>query len=216
MNAKSQKKSIDLKAIQVYLAQVDLNDIDFKSAGSWPLAGRISASILVFVIALILGYFLYLSPLQSELKQLRKQEPELIQTFEIKAFQGANLAAYQEQMRKISSQIEALATQLPNNSQVPELIEKIGEQAQVNRVDIRSLKLLPEEDYPLYLAQPMQLDVVGNFHNISLFIAGIIGLERIVTLHEFSITPDQEQLKLSVRAKAYHSKKTDSNGDLKP
>lgn len=213
MSTKSQKKSIDLKAIQAYLAQIDLNEIDFKAAGAWPWAGKVSAGALVFFLTLLLGYLFYLSPLRTELHQLRKQEPELIQTFEIKAFQGANLTAYQAQMREINRQISALATHLPSSAQVPELIELIGEQALLNRVDIRSLKLLPEESSALYLAQPIQLEITGNFHNLSLFVTGLTGLKRIVTLHDYSITPFQEQLKLSVRAVAYHSKRIDSNGD---
>lgn len=206
MNAKSQKKRIDLNALRESLAQIDLNEIDFKSAGSWPLAGRVSACLIIFILTLVLGYLLYLAPLRTELQQLRKQEPELIQSFEIKAFQAANLTAYQAQMRTISQQISTLSNHIPSNSQVPELIETIGEQAQFNRVDIRLLKLLSEEEYPLYLAQPIQLEVIGNFHNLALFIAGLTALERVVTLHDFVITPAQEQLKLSVLAKAYHSK----------
>ena len=190
------------------MAHIDLEEIDFKNAGSWPLSGRIFTLVLIFILTLTLGYILYIKPLKQEHQQAKTQEQQLIQSFEIKAFQGANLMAYRQQMAEIQKLIQALSSQLPNDNAIPELIEQIGEQAQNNRVSIQSLKLQPIEDKEVYLAQPIALEVSGSFHNLSLFIASITGLQRIVTLHNFTLQPGTELLNLRIQAMTYHNKKS--------
>ncbi|MFG1490783.1 hypothetical protein ABMA58_16145, partial [Oceanospirillum sp. HFRX-1_2] len=51
-----------LKELTDKLAQVDLSEIDFKNAGSWPKAGKIAAWSIAVILTAIAGYLLYLSP----------------------------------------------------------------------------------------------------------------------------------------------------------
>jgi len=157
------------------------------------------------VVALISGYFLYLSPKLAALADAKKQEASLIQNYEIKAFQGANLPAYQQQMREIKSEISSLTAQLPIKKSIPELIEQIGESAKQNRVDIRGLKLQPEQRLEAYNTQPITLTVNGSYHNLGFFLAALTQLKRIVTLHDFTLEPGQQQLTLKIQATAYHN-----------
>jgi len=177
------------------------------NVGSWPLTGRIFILLLIFTLTLAFGYFLYIKPLEQEYRHAKSQEQQLIQSYETKAFQAASLTIYRQQMKEVQQLIQQLSNQLPNDNAMPELIEQIGEQAQNNRVDILSLKLQPIEDKRVYLAQPIDLELSGSFHNLSLFISNITGLQRIVTLHDFTLQPDNEQLNLRIQAMAYHNKK---------
>lgn len=190
------------------MANINLEEIDFKNAGSWPLAGRIFTLCIIFFLSLTAGYFLYLEPLKQNYKKVQNQELQLMHTYEAKAFQSANLMVYRLQMEEIQQLIQTLSNQLPNNNAIPELIEQIGEQAQNNRVEIKTLKLQPIEGNEIYLAQPIDLVIHGSFHNLSLFIASISGLQRIVTLHDFSLQSGQSLLNLNIRAMTYHNKKT--------
>lgn len=195
------------------LSQVNLNEIDFKNAGSWPKAGKISAWVLAVLVTLTIGNFLYLSPKLSLLEQAKKQEKSLLQEFEIKAFQGANLEAYQHQMQAIQQQINRLSAQLPMQTSIPELIEQIGEKATDHRVSIQGLKLLDELHESAYGAQPLTLSVSGSYHNLALFLSALTQLERIVTLHDFTLLPDGKQLILTVHAIAYHNTPSDQEED---
>lgn len=194
-----------LKELTDKLSQVDLSEIDFKNAGSWPKAGKIAAWSIAVILTAIAGYLLYLSPKFNQLDLAKKQEKQLLQEYEIKAFQGANLPAYKQQMLDIQQQITQLSAQLPTRKSIPELIEQIGEQAQKYRVDIRGLKLQQEIQESAYRAQPLTLTVNGSYHNLALFLSGMTQLERIVTLHDFTLQPDGKQLTLTVEAMAYHN-----------
>lgn len=195
------------------MANANVQEIDFQNAGTWPLAGRIFSLLVMFSLSLTLGYFFYLEPLEQKYKKAQTKERQLIQSYESKAFQGANLIAYRQQMSEIRQLIQTLSSQLPNDNAIPELIEQIGQQAESNRVDIKALKLQPIEDNELYLAQPIDLEMQGSFHNLSLFIASISGLQRIVTLHDFTLRPGETLLNLRIQAVTYHNKKTVTIGD---
>ena len=142
----------------------------------------------------------------------KKTGEQLLQEYQIKAFQGANLPAYKQQMQDIQQQITQLSAQLPTQKLIPELIEQIGEQAQKYRVDIRGLKLHQEVQEKAYSAQPLTLTVNGNYHNLALFLSGMTQLERIVTLHNFTLQPDGKQLTLTVEAMAYQNKPSEEAG----
>lgn len=205
-NAPDSNKA-DLSQLAQRLSNIDLQEIDFKNAGSWPKIGKLLFLALIFSLTLLLGYFLYLLPLNQTLDRAQKKEQQLITAFETKAFQGANLAAYQQQMLEIQGLIKTLNSQLPNDNAIPELIEQIGEQAKNNRVEIKALKLQTIEKKEAYIAQPIQLEIYGSFHNLSLFISSLTALQRIVTLHDFTLRPQQGLLSLNIRAMAYHNQK---------
>lgn len=205
-------KETSLKELIGKLSQINLSEIDFKNAGSWPKAGKITAWSFAVILTAIVAYLLYLSPKFTQLEQAKTQEKQLLQEYQIKAFQGANLPAYKQQMQDIQQQITQLSAQLPTQKLIPELIEQIGEQAQKYRVDIRGLKLHQEVQEKAYSAQPLTLTVNGNYHNLALFLSGMTQLERIVTLHNFTLQPDGKQLTLTVEAMAYQNKPSEEAG----
>lgn len=197
------------------LSQVDLNEIDFKNAGSWPKAGKIAAWTIAVIVTAVVGYMLHIAPKIQQLEVSQTREEQLLKEFEIKAFQGANLPAYKQQMQDIQQKITTISAQLPTQKAIPELIEQIGEQAQKHRVDIRGLKLQQELKENAYNAQPITLTVNGSYHNLALFLAGMAQLERIVTLHDFTLEPNDKQLQLIIEAVAYHNTPTqdDTEGE---
>lgn len=103
----------------------DLSDLDFENVGSWPVAIKVVAGLVVFVLVLGLGYYLYLMDLQEQYDISVAQELQLKQDFEKKAFQAANLPAYKEQMSEMEESFGALLRQLPSDTEVPGLLEDI-------------------------------------------------------------------------------------------
>ena len=56
---------------------------------------------------------------------------------------------------------------------------------------------------------PIDIEVKGGFHAFGAFVSAVASLPRIVTLHDFTITPAQEnthELVMKIRAKTYRYK----------
>ncbi|MDB6047480.1 MAG: pilus assembly protein PilP [Pseudomonas sp.] len=189
------------------LRKIDISDLDLNNLGSWPAAIKTIAGALVLIIVLALGYNFYLKDLQDQLDLSRAAEVTLKEQFATKAYQAANLNAYKVQMREMENSFGALLRQLPSDTEVPGLLEDITRTGLGSGLEFEEIKLLPEVTQQFYIELPIQITVVGAYHDLATFASGVASLPRIVTLHDFQIKPVEpggtQKLRMSILAKTY-------------
>jgi type IV pilus assembly protein PilO len=187
------------------LRNFNLSDLDFNDVGSWPIAIKFIAMLLVLLLVLGGGYYFYLNDKQTALERVELRERELRQDFESKSFQAANLEAYRKQKDEMELQFESLLRQLPSDTEVPGLLEDITRQALTNELNIESIDLQDERRTEFYVELPIEIVVDGDYHKIGSFVSGVANLSRIVTLHDFTISPQTapDNLKMKILAKTY-------------
>lgn len=189
------------------LRKFELSDLDFNNVGSWPSAIKFIASFLIFIAVLALGYNFHLKDLQGQLEMQQAQEASLKEQFSSKAFQAANLEAYKEQMQEMEVSFGALLKQLPSDTEVPGLLEDITRTGLGSGLEFEEIKLLPEVAQQFYIELPIQIKVVGSYHDLATFVSGVASLPRIVTLHDFELVPAEvdgvSTLRMSILAKTY-------------
>lgn len=186
----------------------DVNELDFNNAGSWP--GPIKAIVFIIVITLVVGggYWFLIKDQFAQLDRVASKESDLRQQYEAKAYKVANLAAYKLQMLEMEESFGALLKQLPTDTEVPGLLEDITNTGIGSGLEFKSIKLKPEIKKEFYIELPIQIEVTGTYHDISSFVSGVASLPRIVTLHNFAISPSKanEVLNMSIEAKTYRYK----------
>jgi type IV pilus assembly protein PilO len=189
------------------LRQIDINDIDFNNVGSWPPAIKVIAGALLLVAVFALGYNFHLKDLQVSLEAKQAEEISLKEQFSSKAFQAANLDAYKEQMQEMEVSFGVLLKQLPSDTEVPGLLEDITRTGLGSGLEFEEIKLLPEAAQQYYIELPIQIKVVGSYHDLATFASGVASLPRIVTLHDFDLVPanadGSSKLRMSILAKTY-------------
>ncbi len=189
------------------LRKIDFADLDLNNLGSWPAPVKFISGVLLLVAVLALGYYLHLQDMQVQLEQQRAQEVTLKQQFSTKAFQAANLEAYKEQMVEMESSFGALLRQLPSDTEVPGLLEDITRTGLGSGLEFEEIKLQPEVVQQFYIELPIQIKVVGAYHDLATFVSGVASLPRIVTLHDFEINPENKEttskLRMNILAKTY-------------
>jgi type IV pilus assembly protein PilO len=189
------------------LRKIDINDLDLNNLGSWPAAVKVIACILLMALVLALGYNFHLKELQEQLDANRMEEQTLKEQFSAKAFQAANLDAYKVQMKEMEESFGALLRQLPSDTEVPGLLEDITRTGLGSGLEFEEIKLLPEVAQQFYIELPIQISVVGGYHDLATFVSGVSSLPRIVTLHDFDIKPaspdSTSKLRMSILAKTY-------------
>lgn len=171
------------------LGKTDFSELDLKNIGAWPLLLRILAAALLCSALLALGYFLRLTDLQAELERKRVEEAVLKEQFTIKAHQVGQLEDYKEQMVSIESLFAELLQQLPSETEVPSLLDDINNAGLNSGLEFEEIKLLPEVVQPFYIELPIQIRVLGGYHELATFISAIAQMPRIVTAHDFAIKP---------------------------
>jgi len=187
------------------LQSIDFNDLDLNNIGSWPAVVKGILMALLFAAVIGGGYFYYLTGKQDALNRAQAQEVDLRKDYEKKREQAANLDAYRQQKQEMEATFGALLRQLPSDTEVPGLLEDITRTALDNELRIESIDLKPERQTEFYVELPIQIVVEGDYHKIGAFVSGVANLSRIVTLHDFVITPQTgpQDLKMTILAKTY-------------
>ncbi|TBW32030.1 type 4a pilus biogenesis protein PilO [Azotobacter chroococcum] len=189
------------------LRKIDLSDLDLNNLGSWPAPVKVITCVLLLIGVLALGYNFHLKDLQEQLERVRGEEGTLKQQFATKAFQAANLEAYRRQMAEMETSFGVLLRQLPSDTEVPGLLEDITRTGLGSGLEFEEIKLLQEVTQQFYIELPIQISVVGSYHDLATFVSGVASLPRIVTLHDFEIKPvasgDNTKLRMKILAKTY-------------
>ena len=183
----------------------DFKNIDLNNIGSWPYPVKIGAIVVVCVLILFLGYWFVISDEIDQLSQAQKQEQSLKQTFLEKKALALNLPAYKEQMLEMNQVFGTLLRQLPDKTEVPNLLVDIT-QAGLGR-GLQFVLFKPEKEKPLdfYAVLPVSIKVTGTYHEMGEFVSDLAALPRIVTLSQINIAakPGTDHLTMTTLAKTY-------------
>ena len=196
-------------ALQDTLAQLqafDLGDLDANNVGSWPNPVKIIIMVVLFLAVLGGGYYFYLTDKLVVLERAELKEVDLRKDYEAKSEKAANLEAYRAQKAEMEATFGALLRQLPSDTEVPGLLDDITRTALDNDLTIESIELQNEKNTEFYVELPIDIVVEGNYHKIGSFVSGVANLSRIVTLHDFIISPQKgntENLRMTILAKTY-------------
>lgn len=196
----------DLDKYIEQLQNFDFNEIDWDRIGVWPLPAKIFVCVLAVIVILFGCHFLIVKDKNRELENIQAQEGDLKRSFETKAFEAANLDRYRAQMEEMSGTLKALVSRLPSSIEMPGLLDDLEDKAIESRLDIRSIKPLPERNTDFHIELPLKISVKGGYHEFGAFVSGIAGMPRIVTLHGFTIKrlkKDQGGLQMDILAKTY-------------
>ncbi|MDR5906374.1 type 4a pilus biogenesis protein PilO [Franzmannia qiaohouensis] len=187
------------------LRELEWRELDIKESGSWPWSLQLICCLLALGLTFAGMHWYLAAPKAEELAAAQRQEQSLLRDYQSKAVQAANLPAMRAQSDELEERLEALLEMLPTGAEVPSLIDNISETAIDNQLSIDFIRLRAPEQREFYVEQPFDIQVQGDYHRIAAFLAGVAGLPRIVTQHDFSLEPadDPGLLRLSMLARTY-------------
>jgi type IV pilus assembly protein PilO len=182
----------------------ELNDLDLSNVANWPLPARVVMVAMIFATVLGLGYWFDIKDQGIHLETVERKEIELRQTFEVKAKKAANLVAYEQQLEEIKESFGAMLRQLPNKTEVAELLVDISQTGLASGLEFELFK--PQNEIPkeFYAELPISIKVKGDYHEFGNFVSGVAALPRIVTVHDVNIAQDKNgELAMDILAKTY-------------
>lgn len=169
----------------------ELRDLDFSNLGS--ASGGVKALLLGFVAVLILlgGYWYMVKDKRETLAERERTENELKQEFREKYQKAANLEAYEEQLAEMEEMLEVMLRQLPSKTEMPELLVDISQTALGTGIDNELFEPRNEIKRDFYAEQPINVRMVGTYHEFGNFVSSVASLSRVVilTLRDISLQP---------------------------
>jgi type IV pilus assembly protein PilO len=185
----------------------DLNDLDLSEVASWPTSAK---TVLVLFFALVVAgvsYMLMVSDQITSLETEQNREQELRQVYRGKYAAAVNLELYKQQMIEMEQTFSSLLKQLPATHETPGLLDDITFAGTSSGLTFVRINWMPEIEKDFYTELPIRIDVVGDYHQFGNFVSEVAKLPRIVSLHDFSVTTDQDnRLVFNVVAKTYRYK----------
>ena len=190
------------------IMDINLNDfknLDVENIGEWPPTVKICGAILIFIMVGVLGWQYDLKMIENRLNQAQKKEAELRNSFEFKQQKAANLPALKQQLKDIEETFGDLLKRLPSKSEIAELLVDISQQGLGAGLEFELFKPGDEQPRDFYAEVPIEIKVVGSYHQFGNFISGVSDLPRIVTNNKLKIYKDKKEgdMILETTAKTY-------------
>ncbi|MBS0462202.1 MAG: type 4a pilus biogenesis protein PilO [Proteobacteria bacterium] len=171
--------------------KVDLANIDWNNSGAWPDGLKFGACGLVIAVILGLFYYVLISGQREQLAGLEQQEVGNKKTFEEKAGRAANLEPLKIQLAQMEQMLQQMMRQLPGKTDMPDLIVDISQTALATGIVNELFKPGDETKQEFYAEKPIQLRMVGTYHQFGAFMSGVASLPRVVilTMQDISLKP---------------------------
>lgn len=185
----------------------ELNNLDLSNVGSWPPVAKSMLIVVFSILVATLSYFMLVDEKITTLQNAETREQELRQIYRAKYAAAVNLELYKQQMIEMEQTFSYLLKQLPATHETPGLLDDITYAGTSTGLTFVRINWMPEIEKDFYTELPIQIDVVGDYHQFGNFVSEVAKLPRIVSLHDFSVTTDKEdRLVFNVVAKTYRYK----------
>ena len=188
--------------------KVDLRNLDFNNAGSWPFQVKIAACILLGVLIVGAVWYFIVSDKRLVLEQREQTERDLRSDFEQKQGRAANLEPLKQQLAQMEVMLQQMLRQLPSKNEMPDLIVDVSQTALASGITNELFQPGAENRLEFYAEKPIALRMVGTYHQFGAFVSGVASLPRVVimTMHDISLTPrdgNEATLELEGTVKTY-------------
>lgn len=184
----------------------ELQNIDINDIGSWTRRVKLFMAGILSIGIIALGYHFVIKDQRVELETVKSKEQPLKDTFLEKKALAINLDAYKAQMIEAEETFGVLLKQLPNESEIPDLLIDMTQVGLSRGLQFEQIKPGNTIEKDFYAEKLVNIRVNGEYYQIASFISDIAALPRIINVDNFSLTRvgDSKSLKLEAVTKTYH------------
>jgi type IV pilus assembly protein PilO len=163
-------------------------NLNARDVSTWPIAPRIAAVAAVVVVVMALAYYFAWSDKFDELQRGQDEEVQLKNQYKDKLQQAVNLEPLRKQKELATQYVARLEKQLPSKSEMDALLSDINQAGIGRGLQFELFRPGQVTVRPYYAELPINVRLVGNYHDIASFTSDIASLPRIVTLNNLNIT----------------------------
>lgn len=199
MKLPTNQRKIDLAGLADDFRGLDPND-----PGVWPLAPRVAVFIFLLVATVAAAWWFDWRDQAVMLERTQSEEVKLRADWANKKRQSVNLDAYKRQLEETDRQFGAMLKQLPNRAEMDSLLADINQAGLGRGLLFELFKPGREVIRDFYAEMPIDISIVGGYHDLGEFVSDVARMPRIVTLANISIDRIGEgRLRFRARAVTY-------------
>lgn len=202
---------------------IELAEIDFENIGVWPSHIKMIICVVVFLIMLSAGYWFDIRIQLNKLHKAEKEQVVLEAEIEKQQAQVLPIKILEFQIEDIKSYLGNAFGKIQSSMEIPKILEDISLQGTKSGLEFRSVQPLAEVKHDFYADTPINIVVVGDYHQLGRFVADLSALPRYVVITDFSLKKDaagntassqaiknadntvKDKLEMSIQAHIYRS-----------
>jgi type IV pilus assembly protein PilO len=163
--------------------------MDLSLDGITKLPARQKALGLGVVLVFILGIYLYIGylpqrrVLAGKIRQCDQLEAKLAEYRVI----ADKLAIFEKELEKLDQKLTEALGKLPNKKEIPQLLVEISNRGRETGLDFELFQPKSEVPKGFYAEVPVDVKVIGGYHDVATFFDKISRMDRIVNITDLSI-----------------------------
>lgn len=173
------------------MASFDLSKLDRNNYGSWPTPIKMTVALVLLAVVVAVGWYFLVKPKSEQFALDQAKEKDLMRDFVDKQGRVVNLEEYKQQLADVKDLLNQMVRQLPTKTEMPDLLVDVSQTALSAGIDNELFEPGPETPQQFYAERPIQLRMVGTYHQFGAFVSGVAALPRVVilTMHDVSLKP---------------------------
>ena len=182
----------------------DFRRLNFREAGSWPLAAKVVVLSFLVLVILAGGAWFDWKDQYDALDAAKGEETKLREQYAQKKVKAINFELYVQQLKEVEQSFGALVKQLPNRAEIDALLTDINQAGLGRGLQFELFRPAAQEKMADFYAElPIAIRITGNYHDMGAFASDVAQLPRIVTLNDIAITNTGGALALDATAKTF-------------
>jgi len=168
--------------------------MDLKMDSILKLPPSKKAIILVVILGLITAgfYFRFYSLRLEELKALRADLNKSYEELNKSRTIARDYQKFKDQVAKLDIELKNALTQLPNEKEIPEILKNITVLGKESNLEFTLFRPKAEEPQQFYAKVPIELVLLGSYHNTGIFFDKVSKLPRIINVVDFNLTQSKD------------------------
>ncbi|KIH76902.1 type IV pilus assembly protein PilO [Geoalkalibacter ferrihydriticus] len=182
-----------------------------------PLYQRLLLLGLVLALVGVAFYFMFYAPQLEESARLEREQQNLERRLEDNRRIARNLDQIRAEYEALQVQLERALVELPHQKEIPSLLTNISSLAREQGLEILMFRPMGEVNRGFYAEVPVDIRLVGSYHDVAMFFYNVGQLPRIVNISNLSMESARSadgvaRLRVDCRATTFRFVETSTEG----
>ncbi|KGY13430.1 fimbrial protein [Vibrio tubiashii] len=189
--------------------RVTTTELDISEIGEWPIQFQLLLGLLMLIVLQGVGYWVYIQPKLEALEASKYQELQSRDVVASRAKKVALLPRLHAELAELSQRYDDFSRQLPVEKELASMLASVNQVGLDNDLSFMRLDWGQKQSLDFLYQLPLDIELVGQYHDIGHFAQTVASLPRLINLAEIHwqrTTLESDVTYFRVRAYTYQLK----------
>ena len=155
--------------------------------------GKLKWYLQIIIVLVVCGglfggvWYFFMSPIQVTIVDQKKKLGDISGKVEKSRKLKATYVQFKKESDALEAQLNELKMVLPQDRETDQILRRVQASAALSGLKINSGVQKPAIDHDVFTEWPLEMEVVGTYHNLGAFLQRIRQLDRIVNVSKLKI-----------------------------